>query len=247
MKFLIKYLGVFISILVVLVEALKETVFKDEPAATWIIASILSVTALFNYWLTVWSPSKLIEAAREKRWERMDSVAKELSSSWKSKYGFDISFNLMIPKRRLFYRLRPKTIRFFPRIFKVVWEYGSDHVNSRLRLATDQGLAGRAFQEEKGQAYDVEGMIEKGIDIEREFYLTPEQVHLTKAVKMLGSYPIFEIHKSEESRTPKLIGILNIECLDEGSGILIKDDSIKAEMHSNISLISVAYMSAILN
>jgi len=71
MRFLQKYLGLVISLLVVLAGVFQQYLFKGSQNFAVVIAIILAIGVIYNHILTVWSPLKALKEIKEQRWEEL--------------------------------------------------------------------------------------------------------------------------------------------------------------------------------
>lgn len=220
-----------------------ESSETENSFGYWIIAGILVLGTGLNYWLTIISPYHEQQENKKKRWDEIDGTAEKFVELMRDNTGFDVSLNIMIPSRKFFSRSEPKKISFFPKVFEVVWGYGThQHVNSRLKFTTNQGACGMAYRREDFFSVDLEKEVEIK-DVRTKFNITDEQLELTKDVTMVVCCPILIIKKTVETRKTKIIGVLNLECRMNGLGELLKvEPEMQSLVYENMGRIARLYV-----
>lgn len=234
-----------------LLKILRETVplaEEDESDtesafAYWIIAAILIFGTGYNYWLTIISPYRVHLEQKKKRWDEIDKRAKQIVLDFRDA-GFDVSLNMMIPSRKLFSRSEPRGVTFFPKVFEVVWGYGTHkHVNSHLKFTTNQGACGMAYRREDFFSVDLQKKKEENKNVKTEFNLTNKQLELTSDITMVICCPILLIKRTVERQKTKIVGVVNLECRMDGVGELIADPEIQSIVYVSMMDLADMYIS----
>ncbi len=211
------------------------------PQAQLFIIGLLIIVTIYNYYITVISPYRELQAMKKKRWNKLNEKAEEIVKTLKVATNFDLSFNIMIPRRKFFCRLEPKGLTFFPKVFTVVWGYGTHRVHSHLRLTTNQGVCGMSYRYEDFYAFDLEGMRKENKNLADEFNMTNKQIQLTEKGMIVASYPIFQKEDEPDGQKTEIIGVLNLQCHTENSGILISDMTKREVLSKNMNGITKIY------
>jgi hypothetical protein len=250
-KILLFIIGPLIAIglLVVKIPAFESYIKAWHPYAPLGVYCFLAIATLGNYYLSVISPYNILQDAKEKRWTQIDLIASNytsLPSPQMAGNNYDLSFNIMVPKRKLFSHVEPdgkggKKISLLPTAFEVVWSYGTYHVNSSLSFTTKQGSCGKAFSDEDFYGFDLEQMRLTQTDFGLEFNLNADQIRLTERLQMVASCPIVLKENRPDAQTVQILGVLNVECHNDGSGVLISNAIAREALYQCMSKLTKAY------
>lgn len=221
-------------------EAEEEIGSWYENAHVYIIG-LLVVATIYNYYITVLSPYKTLQASKKKRWERLDQEAEKIIQAFNTSSSFDLSFNIMIPHRKLLSRYEPGTNSVFPKVFKVVWSCGTHHVNSHLKFTTNQGACGKSYRDEDFCVFDLQKMRTENADLAKTFNFTAEQVRLTEKVIMVASCPIILKENEPDAQRREIIGVLNVECHMNNSGVFASDPAKREALYVNMKILTNIY------
>lgn len=248
----------------------KEAIVNLSPNAEVVVYVLLIVGTIYNYVVTVLSPYLKMQKMKKQRWIEIDDAAQKLREIYLSK-DIILSFNIMVVKTSFSERLHPKSLgsrkkkfSLFPKIFKVVWSYGS-HVNSKLKFSTKQGSCGHAFKDEDFCAYDLTKFPAKlpksasgnpgvtlggpsgtvatsTVSIGEEFNLNDLQIELTRKLTMVASCPIIHRQYLYDYQVVKVVGVLNVESQSVKAVDLVNDESKRLALFEGLESLSRAYL-----
>lgn len=204
----------------------------------WSISYVLMIQAfiigatVFTYYATMYSPYTRYEELAKKRWLMLDYYADIMLSTYSD---YNISFNILIPKRRYLFMIEPKRsdtskrkLTLTGKVFDVVWSRG-EGVNKKLKLTTKQGVSGAVYEEGKR-------MISKNFMVSESEHsnFTDYQIDICNDLKMLTSCPIIVNLAKVYKRKTYVLGVLNVEGSSENSVKLIKDPVLREKFHNDV-------------
>ena len=214
-KFLALYFAPLVGIILILLRIEKvEKYLLANGIAPWVIGVLLAAGIILNHFITVFSPFKKYEKLEKNKWILFNELALRLKKDYKKgKNGFDLRVNIMIPKRRFFFRIEPSTgstdkkrLTWWGKVFKIVWDSEQAYTSKSLKITTNQGVCGMAYREGKLFAKDLTK------DKIPEYNFTASQYKLTEDLVFVISCPIFQEDSHYSGKlTNKVIGVLNIE------------------------------------
>lgn len=214
---------------------------EHNNRGVWFVVAALVIGTMINHLITVYSPYKKYERWAKNRWFFLERESKVLVDKYKTQ-GIDLRFNIMTPKISLLNWIEPFKIkgrefrkpRLFSKVFAVIWSSGNYGVNKQLRITTNQGVCGRAFN----SADLVYGT--HFLDNHKPtFKFNKEQMELTGRLVIVASFRIMEEANTPESKSNKVIGVLNAESDTRGSEILITDPIKQKELYEELVAFSL--------
>jgi hypothetical protein len=251
MKFLVYVLSPLIVLLLVLVRIpdFDDWLKKINPKAPLAVSVVLVVGTLFNYYLTVFSPYKLLEKMAKKKWPILAERVAMLIADYNGQYDF--GFNIMIPCRGFFYQIEPSKkdptkARFSLSgvVFKVIWKSENASMHPDLRFTINQGVCGDAYRSASAtNPQNVKGAALIPSEMPKyKFNFTERQKELTADLMMVASCPLIINEKGMKDEKTKTIGVLNVECRTPGSEDLILDSGKRKELYVKIAKLSNLYV-----
>ncbi|HLP55083.1 MAG TPA: hypothetical protein VK151_08645 [Fluviicola sp.] len=203
-------------------------IFKSETNAfsipQFIIIGITIAISTLNLVLTVWSPYKIMEKIKQRRWTYFDGIQLDINKTLNLKDDEQIFFNVMIKNSE---HIKEQTGRFPKSIrtdedFETVWQ--ACPINILLKFKTSQGGYGDAYRKGSFQPYDLQEMRDKNEDIAAAFNMTNEQVNLTRHIKLLFCLPIEFNENSPNRQKKRIIGVVSAEIhTDQGRRNVIEN------------------------
>jgi hypothetical protein len=251
MKFLVYVLSPLIALLLVLVRIpdFDDWLKKINPKAPLAVSIILVIGTLFSYYLTVFSPYKLLEKVAKKKWPILAERVAMLNADYNGQY--DLSFNIMIPRRGFCYLIEPsKNDSAKPKfsisgmVFKVIWKSENASMHPGLRLTVNQGVCGDAYRSASAtNPQNVQGAALIPSEMPKyKFNFTERQKELTADLMMVASCPLIINEKGMKNEKTRTIGVLNVECRTLGSEDLILDHVKRKEFYVKIAKLSNLYL-----
>jgi hypothetical protein len=251
MKFIVYVLSPLIALLLIIVKIpdFEKWIKEQNEYMPYIISGILVIGTLFNYYLTVFSPYKILEKLGKKKWQILAERMAMLNADYGGKYSFNC--NIMIPKTRCCYRLEPSTkdgnkLKFtmVGKIFKVIWASDGSGVHPKLKITVNQGACGDAYTNGAATTpQNIKGAILTPDRLkEYEFKFNEQQKKLTKDLIIVVSCPLIIKEKGMKDETLKRIGVLNIESKVPASEILLTDTEQQKEFYVKIAALSNLYL-----
>jgi len=204
------------------------------PKAQPLTIIFLIIITIYNYFITVVSPYRALQKKKKMDWNDVDEAAQELVKKYKE---YDLSFNIMVPQRKIFCYVEPdhrdftkRRLTFFPKVFKVIWSYGDAHVHTKLAFTTKQGITGEAYRDEVYAGYDLNDLRTKD-DLGKKFNLNTEQVRLTERIVMVASCPILKTKQGADLQTIKILGVVTAECASQNGGLIVSNITKRAAFY----------------
>lgn len=208
---------------------------NDDPIFYNIAGWFTLIGSVFIYYVTMWSPSKLYDKSKNRKWDAMKELAKKLNADYNNEYNFGV--NVMLVHRRILFRLEPSEKdpnklkkSWFKKRLKVAREFGvegADPVHPRLRLSINQGVCGDAFRNgRETSAKYVKGavLLEELLPADN-FNLNRFQMDMTKGLVIVVSCPLIINDKDGDQQKIKKIGVINVESKVDTSSILLTDET----------------------
>ncbi len=247
MKFIIYILTPILTILllVIKIEFFEKLIIAIDPDAPLYLTIALVLGSLYVYYINFASPYKKLQTISEKRWDALKKITDSLFKEYKQ-YG--LSFNIMIPRRKYFRLMEPKTpgskerkFQFGVEVFEVIWTYGNSGVHKDFKLTVNQGLCGSAYKSgvKTSLAY-IHGIALNSAQLGN-YNLTSDQIEKTKKLIIVVSCPISIEQKSAKDLKDKVVGILNVESNNEASESLVTDVIKQAEFYEKIVYLADIY------
>lgn len=222
---------------------------KINPNAEYYISRFLILGTLYNYYLTVFSPYRMLEKLAKRKWIVLAERVAMLNSDYNGK--FDFSCNIMIPRRRFFYRIEPTSngsnkqrLTIWGDVFKVIWKSENAHFPQDLKITINQGVCGQAFRDASAtNPQNVKGAVLTPEKLKNyNFNFTKKQLELTANLRIVASCPLVINEKGIKNEKNKVIGVLNIECIIEGSEKLIEDHASRKDFYVKLAKLSNLYL-----
>lgn len=218
-----------------------------HPYAPMILVfALLTLTVSSTYWANI-AAQKILDDAREKRWDVINDLAEKSLAAFSqiqlaNNEPLKLSLNIMVPKRKLFASLEPDTKdpkkrkwSLFPKVLEIVYRAGEGSAHSNLKFTTNQGICGEAYRDEHFIAYDL------SVNTNIDFKMNEDQKHVTKRCVVIASFPILWKNNTPDRQDYKILGVLNVESEQDGSGILLSDKSHLTKFYTQFSFVAALY------
>jgi hypothetical protein len=196
------------------------------------------------YYFSIWAPHRKYEKAKKSKWEALEKLAKVLSEDYAD---YNLSINIMLVKRSIFYRIEPKQgmpektkISVYGKVFTKARELTGYGLPIHLRLTLNQGVCGKALREgSETSKFNVKGvvLIPEFLtpQIETDNNFTTKQRFLTKDVVFVASCPLIIKKKEEDGFKKKQLGVLNVESKELASAQFFVDPELRNKFYEKIA------------
>lgn len=240
-KFAALYLTPLIAIALVLIKIPGVECFVKGLNGNGVlyVSFVLVIGTIFNHYITVFSPFKKYEKLAKNRWFMLEREGKIVVDKYKAQ-NMDLRINVMSTKKTFITHIEPfknnpekRKITFFRKVFYVVWSYGNYTVNKELKITTNQGVSGKAYR-----SADLVRGAEFVSGADYNFNFSAKQSELTKDLKIVASFRIFEDGNTPEKKSDKVVGVLNFESETPGSEQLIIDLQKQKDFYDDIAALS---------
>ncbi len=208
-----------------------------EDTANWALIG----GTLYTYYFSIWSPYAEWLKMRRQNWSTLNESAEKIRQIYADRY--DLSMNIMIPERKFFYFIEPLSenlnrtkFSWTGKVFKVVWNFGSNHVKRYLRFTINQGSCGHAYVEEEITVNDF------STQPSQNFNFTNKQIDATSSLTMLISYPIIAKVDEAYEQNIKILGVLNIESRTPGADKLLTVQADWDLLYKNITNLAATFI-----
>lgn len=204
-------------------------------------SGILFCVFLLHHYVQVIRPFKKYERLEATRRNVLDLLSDRTISAYESREGIRVRMNVMVAERAYVSKLAakegdPEKTRWqiWTRHLRIFWRSKTMRHSSdaNLTLSVDQGIAGEAFRKEEPVFVDM-------TQVSGENYgLNKKQIEKTDSLSFVYSFPIRKRDLNTDRITGDIIGVPNVDSMQDGSEVLISDDDKLEELTERIKAFS---------
>lgn len=225
-KFLVIILTPLIAVLLIALKVpeFEELIKKIDSKAPLYISVFLVLGTVFNYYVYIYAPYKHYERLAKNKWNVLDEQVQKIIKASSEKY--DLTANIMVPKRRFFYWIEPKNadiskrrFKITGKVFDVIYQAGNLPIDKRLKFTTKQGICGVVYR----SGSKTVGVDFTNINGQNDFNFNAEQIELTKGLVMLACCAITVKTNEINRQNSKTIGVVSFESKTKGSEIFVSE------------------------
>ena len=202
------------------------------------IGIVIIFLFLLNQLQSVYFPFKRWEITRLNLLDQQSEVLIKQANE----AGFELRINVMLAKRKFFFRKELKDdepdkrkLTLFGKRFDFFWVTSNMnfHEDRNLRLTTNQGVCGEAYRNGGIKIADLT------VENPATYDLCEEQREKTKDLIFILSCPIRKLDHRTDRLRDKVIGVVNFDSRTEGVEALINDDEFLNDLTAKIVGFSV--------
>jgi hypothetical protein len=222
-RLIIFFLTPVFSLLVILFEvpAFERWLDGETDTSPLYLMIAIVICVILSHILSVISPFRKYEKIEKNKWALINELARlVIEDSSFSKFRFAV--NVMTVERKLYSTQEPhpnlpekRKICFFPLNFKFIWSYNGKPIDKRVKLTSNQGSSGIAYNQG-----DIVLKVAQ-VDDWKEFNLNTNQKKAISELQLIISCPIFSFDKYNKP-TDKIIGILNVSSNTKNVKVLLR-------------------------